>query len=50
MRGQVGPADGTATMLTFQVVFGLCLLILLPIVCEGNVDALEIRGSKCHVR
>jgi hypothetical protein len=42
MRRQVGLAEGTTTMLSYLIVSGLCLLLLLHIVCKVWQHALEI--------
>jgi hypothetical protein len=45
MRRQVGLAEGTTTMLSYLIVSGLCLLLLLHIVCKVWQNALEIHTA-----
>ena len=45
MRRQVGLAEGTTTMLSYLIVFGLCLLLLLDIVRKVWQNALEIHSA-----
>jgi hypothetical protein len=45
MRRQVGLAEGTTTMLSYLIVSGLCLLLLLHIVCKVWQNALEIHSA-----
>jgi hypothetical protein len=45
MRSQVGLAEGTTTMLTYLIVSGLCLLLLLHIVRKAWQNALEIHSA-----
>ena len=45
MRRQVGSAEGTTTMLSYLIASGLCLLLLLHIVCKVWQHALEIHSA-----
>jgi hypothetical protein len=45
MRRHVGLADGTTTMLSYLIVSGLCLLLVLHIVCKVWQNALEIHSA-----
>jgi hypothetical protein len=45
MRRPVGLAEGTTTMLNYLIVSGLCLLLLLHIVCKVLQNALEIHNA-----
>lgn len=42
-------ADGTTTMLSYLIVSGLCLLLLLHIVCKVWQNALEIHSAADHL-
>ena len=45
MPGQVELAEGTATMLSYLIVSGLCLLLLLHIISKVWQNALEIHSA-----
>jgi hypothetical protein len=48
MRRQVGLAEGTTTMLSYLIVSGLCLLLLLRIVCKVWQNTLEIHSAAAN--
>jgi hypothetical protein len=45
MRRQIGLAEGTTTMLTYLIVSGLCLLLLLHVVGKVWQNAVEIHSA-----
>jgi hypothetical protein len=45
MRRQVGLAEEATTMLSYLIVAGLCLLLVLHIVCKVWQNALEIHSA-----
>ena len=45
MRRLVGLAEGTATMLSYLIVSGLCLLLVLHIGCKALQNALEVHST-----
>ena len=48
MRSQVGLPEATTTMLSYLIVSGLCLLLLLHIVCKVWLNALEMHSAADH--
>ena len=45
MRRRAELAEGTTTMLSYLIVSGLCLLLLLHIVCKVWQNALEVHSA-----